>query len=184
MSRHRDGDEDERRDRGDGVEVQRYGVGMGDKKHGEPAVRTITVSEADLAALIAIRPVIADANLHPGRADAIAALDRIVQKAAGPEAAPRASRFVPDTLLRVQACVQFDFERFEILREELEGRYRVSAMRGGQFAFTNVTDRALDMAVDQGTPSFAWWPALWELAAQLGVPDVDARLRSLIALGW
>jgi hypothetical protein len=39
--------------------------------------RTIAISTDDLAALHAIRPVIADAHAHPGRAAAIAALDRI-----------------------------------------------------------------------------------------------------------
>jgi len=40
--------------------------------------RTITISDADLAALSAIRPVVADAHQHPGQAAALAALDRIV----------------------------------------------------------------------------------------------------------
>ena len=41
---------------------------------------TITLSTDDLAALRAIRPVIADAHAHPGRAAAIAALDRIADQ--------------------------------------------------------------------------------------------------------
>ena len=39
--------------------------------------RTVTLSDADLAALSAIRPVVADAHQHPDQAAAIEALDRI-----------------------------------------------------------------------------------------------------------
>ena len=45
--------------------------------------RTITLSTDDLAALRAIRPVIADAHAHPGRAAAIAALDWSRTRASG-----------------------------------------------------------------------------------------------------
>lgn len=157
---------------------------MADKKHGEPALRTITISEADVAALIAVRPVIADANQHPGRATAIAALDRIAAKAATSEDALRGARVVPGMLVRIQVSVLFDFARFEILREELEGRYRVTALRDRRFATAHVTDRELAAALDQGTPAIAWWPAFRDLAAQLGVSDVDAKLASLAALDW
>lgn len=53
--------------------------------------RTITLSTDDLAALRAIRPVIADAHAHAGRAAAIAALDRIADQ-------------VAKTRIRVPAC--------------------------------------------------------------------------------
>lgn len=39
--------------------------------------RTVEITDADILALIAIRPVVADAQQHPARASAIAAIDKL-----------------------------------------------------------------------------------------------------------
>lgn len=46
------------------------------------ATRTIEITDADILALIAIRPVVADAQQHPGRAAAIAAIDALAAQLA------------------------------------------------------------------------------------------------------
>jgi hypothetical protein len=52
----------------------------------ETTTRTIEISDADILALIAIRPVVADAQQHPARAAAIAALDSLAAKLARQQA--------------------------------------------------------------------------------------------------
>lgn len=170
-------------------------------------LRTVTISEADLTALVAIRPVVADAHQHPGRPAAIAAIDRLAAalddatryetlaetdpwsgsaparsaRLAAAKSEPPA-RATPDLEQRVQISSLLGFERLEVLREEREERYRISALYNGRFASEHVTDLELASFADIGFPSTAWVNALSALTAQLDVPDAEDRLDDVALL--
>jgi len=199
------------------------------------SLRTVTISDADLDALVAIRPVVADAHQHPGRAAAIAALDRLASAPdvleiaqersssaspaaesealasiddllAAPPRRPVASRLPPPRLTReagtaqampdapararatpapqhrAQICTLLGFDRVEVLREDLDGRYRVSALCNGRFASEHVLDSELAHCASVGRPATAWVGAFSSLATQLDVPNAEPRLHDVALL--
>jgi|KBSSwiStaDraftv2_1062776.scaffolds.fasta_scaffold00132_103 hypothetical protein len=154
-----------------------------------------TISDEDVAALVAARSVIADAVGHPARDAAIAAIDRIskvsdtapgsrtITVTSGPGVVvwhgPHVKLTPPEHFNVYAVCELYGFDSLEVTEERAERAYRLRAGRLGRVKSVLVSRLDLELSPMPATP---WYNAIHRLALELGVEDIGEKAQHLIAI--